>query len=95
LSNVSPDDILDRLQAIRLPCSCVILSAMPPSKGDPPMSPDIRARWPESACYGALRLPLADSIRLRANWGERVVTVLATSIAVLIVAVIAVLMGMA
>jgi hypothetical protein len=29
------------------------------------------------------------------NWGERIVTVFATSIAVLIVAVIAVLMGMA
>jgi hypothetical protein len=59
------------------------------------MSPDIRARSPENAGYGAPKLPLADSIRLRANWGERVVTVLAASIAVLIVAVIAVLMGMA
>jgi hypothetical protein len=59
------------------------------------MSPDIRTRSPESAGYGAPKLPLADSIRLRANWGERIVTVLAASIAVLIVAVIAVLMGMA
>ena len=33
--------------------------------------------------------------RLRANWSERIVTVVAASIAVLIVAVIAVLMGMA
>jgi hypothetical protein len=39
-------------------------------------------------------LPLTDSIRLRANWGERIVTVLAASIAVLTVAVIAVLLGM-
>jgi hypothetical protein len=34
-------------------------------------------------------------IGLRANWSERIVTVVAVSIAVLIVAVIAVLMGMA
>jgi len=46
--------------------------------------------------YGApAKLPLADTIRLRANWGERIVTVLAASIAILVVAVIAVLMGMA
>ncbi len=32
---------------------------------------------------------------LRPNWGERIVTVVAASIAVLIVATIAVLMGMA
>jgi hypothetical protein len=36
-----------------------------------------------------------DEIGLHANWGERVVTMVATSIAVLIVATIAVLMGMA
>jgi len=36
-----------------------------------------------------------DITGLHANWGERAVTVAATSIAVLIVALIAVLMGMA
>jgi hypothetical protein len=36
-----------------------------------------------------------DDIGLHPNWGERVVTVVATSIAVLIVALVAVLMGMA
>jgi hypothetical protein len=36
-----------------------------------------------------------DEIGLHPNWGERIVTVVATTIAVLIVAVIAVLMGMA
>jgi hypothetical protein len=59
------------------------------------MSPDIRTRLPEAAGYGASKLPLVDTIRLRANWSERIVTVLAASIAVLVVAVIAVLMGMA
>ena len=36
-----------------------------------------------------------DDIGLHPNWSERIVTVVATSIAVLIVAVIAVLLGMA
>lgn len=36
-----------------------------------------------------------DDIRLQPNWGERVVMVVATSIAVLTVAIVAVLMGMA
>jgi hypothetical protein len=45
------------------------------------------ANPPEPAAY--------DHIGLRANWGERAVTVVAVSMAVLIVAVIAVLMGMA
>lgn len=35
-----------------------------------------------------------ESIGLRADWSERIVTVVATSIGVLIVALIAVLMGM-
>ena len=40
--------------------------------------------------------PLFDKpTRLPLNWGERIVTVVAASIAVLIVATIAVLMGMA
>jgi hypothetical protein len=42
---------------------------------------------PEPAAY--------DYIGLRAGWGERAVTAVAVSMAVLIVAVIAVLMGMA
>ena len=36
-----------------------------------------------------------DRLGLHLNWGERIVTVVAASIAVLIVAIIAVLMGMA
>ena len=36
-----------------------------------------------------------DALGLRANWGEQVVTIAATSIALTIVALIAVLMGMA
>lgn len=36
-----------------------------------------------------------ESLRLRINWSERIVTVIATSLGVLIVAMIAVLMGMA
>jgi hypothetical protein len=59
------------------------------------MTPDIRTRSPQAAGYGAPRLSLADTIRLRANWSERIVTVLAAGCAVVIVAVIAVLMGMA
>jgi hypothetical protein len=40
--------------------------------------------------------PLSDKpTRLHLNWGERIVTAVAASIAVLIVATIAVLMGMA
>jgi hypothetical protein len=40
--------------------------------------------------------PLSDKpTRLQLNWGERIVTAVAASIAVLIVATIAVLMGMA
>lgn len=37
----------------------------------------------------------SQDIALQSSWGERIVTVVAASIAVLIVAVIAVLMGMA
>ena len=52
------------------------------------MSLDLHAATPaEPVSY--------DDIALHPNWGERIVTVVATSIAVLIVAVIAVLMGMA
>jgi len=40
-------------------------------------------------------LPAGDDSDLGPNWGERIVTVVATSMAVLIVATIAVLMGMA
>jgi hypothetical protein len=36
-----------------------------------------------------------DDVGLHPNWGERIVTVTATGLAVLIVALIAVLMGMA
>jgi hypothetical protein len=36
-----------------------------------------------------------DDIDLQPNWGERAITIVATSLAVLIVAAIAVLMGMA
>jgi hypothetical protein len=43
----------------------------------------------------AVAKPLAETIRLRANWGERIVTVVATTLAILVVATIAVLMGMA
>jgi len=38
---------------------------------------------------------LYDDLGLRPNWGERVVVIVATSLAVLIVATITVLMGMA
>ncbi len=56
---------------------------------------DSRNIYSQSVGYNsAAKLPLTDSIRLRANWGERIVTVLAASIAVLTVAVIAVLLGM-
>jgi hypothetical protein len=36
-----------------------------------------------------------EDVGLRANWGERIVTIAATGLAVLVVALIAVLMGMA
>lgn len=39
--------------------------------------------------------PASDVIGLHPDWGERIVTIVAASIAVLIVALIAVLMGMA
>jgi hypothetical protein len=56
---------------------------------------DSRNTYSQGLGYdSAAKLPLTDSIRLRANWGERIVTVLAASTAVLIVAVIAVLLGM-
>jgi hypothetical protein len=52
-----------------------------------PMSPDIYSAPPaESTDY--------ERVGLRAGWDERTVTVVAVSLAVLIVAVIAVLMGM-
>jgi hypothetical protein len=58
------------------------------------MSLDIHTTYAERT--DALTEPQpVDIIGLRANWGERIVTVVATTIAVLIVAVIAVLMGMA
>jgi hypothetical protein len=60
------------------------------------MSLDIRTAYSEQTGYGASsRPPFTETIRLRANWGERIVTVLAASIAILVVAVVAVLMGMA
>jgi hypothetical protein len=59
------------------------------------MSLDIRTAYSEQTGYGAPARPLTETIRLRANWGERIVTVLAASIAILVVAVVAVLMGMA
>jgi hypothetical protein len=53
-----------------------------------PMSPEVRSATPaEPTGY--------ESLRLRTNWSERIVTVVATSLGVLIVAMIAVLMGMA
>ena len=57
------------------------------------MSLDVRTRAADGGYRATIR-PLADTIRARANWGERIVTVLATSIAILVVALIAVLMGM-
>ena len=46
--------------------------------------------------YGAASAATpADDIEAQAHWRERVVTVVATSLAVTVVAVIAVLMGMA
>jgi len=60
------------------------------------MSPDFRAAYSDNSGYGApAKLPLTDTIRLRANWGDRIVTLLAASGAILIVAGIAVLMSMA
>jgi hypothetical protein len=56
------------------------------SKGDSPMSFDFHAA--SSAPPAAY-----DDTEPHPNWGERIVTVFATSIAVLIVAAIAVLMG--
>jgi len=52
------------------------------------MSLDVRAA-------AVTKPPLTETIRLRANWGERIVTVVATTLAILVVATIAVLMGMA
>jgi hypothetical protein len=52
-----------------------------------PLSSDAHSEAPpEPSAY--------DHIGLRADWGEQTVTVVAVSLAVLIVAVIAVLMGM-
>lgn len=57
-------------------------------KEDPPMSPDYRsASSAEPVGY--------DDIAPPSNWRDRIVTVVATSIAVLAVAIVAVLMGMA
>ena len=58
------------------------------------MSLDSRAGYGEPAAAPS-ELQQIDVAGLRAAWGERVVTAAAISIAVLIVAVIAVLMGMA
>jgi len=58
------------------------------------MSLDIRATYQDRQ-GDTPRPSLTETIRIRANWGERIVTVLAASIAILVVAVIAVLMGMA
>jgi hypothetical protein len=49
----------------------------------------------QSTAASAKRLAGETAIRLHLNWGERVVAAVAVSIAVLIVATIAVLMGMA
>jgi hypothetical protein len=58
-------------------------------EGDRPMALSTHATSASSA-------PLSDKpTRLHLNWGERIVTAVAASIAVLIVATIAVLMGMA
>ena len=60
------------------------------------MSPDFRTAYSDHSGYGApAKLPLGDAIRLRANWGERIVTVLAASAGILVVAAIAVLMSLA
>ena len=60
------------------------------------MSLDFRTTFSDHSGYGApAKPPLTETIRLRAHWGERIVTVLAASIAILVVAMIAVLMGMA
>jgi len=83
--------ILCRSRAIRAPEFASAFSRtiqVMLSKGDPPMSPDYRsASSAEPVDY--------DDIAPPSNWRERAVTVVATSIAVLIVAVVAVLMGMA
>lgn len=55
------------------------------------MAYDIQLRAPAATAAPA---ETADD-ELQAGWGERIVTVIATSVAVLIVASIAVLMGMA
>lgn len=49
----------------------------------------------ETAAAFAKRISSETATGIHLNWGERVVTVVAASIAVLIVATIAVLMGMA
>lgn len=55
------------------------------------MSPNIR-----SASASELDTPSDhDGGELHANWSERLITVIATSLAVLVVATVAVLMGMA
>lgn len=50
------------------------------------MSLDVRSALPADPVY--------DDIRLQPNWRERVIVVVATSLAVLTIAIIAVLMGM-
>ena len=58
------------------------------------MSLDLHTNYTEHNAAPTEPQP-ADIGGLRASWGERVVTVAATTIAILIVAAIAVLMGMA
>jgi len=58
------------------------------------MAIDARSR-PISHEPGAYEPGAYDGLRLNPNWSERAITVVAASLAVLIVASIAVLMGMA
>ena len=58
------------------------------------MSLDTRTRHPDTAIYAPPKTPLGP-VGLRPNLGERIVAAIAVTIAVLIVAGIAVLMGIA
>lgn len=55
----------------------------------------IQGSYSGRAAVAPEKAPADDEIARPASWGERIVTVVAAGIAVLVVAVIAVLMGMA
>jgi hypothetical protein len=64
-----------------------------PAMGDQPVTLDTHTAYSTSTAQS--EAADADSLGLYPNWSERVVTVVAASLAVLVVALIAIVMGMA